>query len=642
MQKWGRLGGIVLLIGSLLSPMPFQVANAQEVDRENFSYINLVDPNKWANYGKHIDTEAKNSKLDVVSPTFYKINNDGEETLNRTALKPELVQDMHSRNIKVVPVIQNDWNNSLTLKNIDAYVDQLASDAEAYGFDGIHIDLENIRPEYKERLTEFVEKLRNRLPVDKQVSVAVAAVPTGKQEGWQKTYDYQGIVEALTGPNDYIVIMAYDEFGTSKGPIARDSFVENSIKYAVQDLKISNKKVVLGIPLYGLIQRIEKNGTVQTAQLEHWRILGDPNNPDFVPILEKFKDKITITYDESTPVAKFTLDEDSFYKIKDNFPLKAGTYTIWYDDERSIKKKLSLVQKYDLRGAASWSLAQEYTPMWDYYNEWLNRKYDLKPPVVSPISIHTKNITGTAEIGSTVYVEYGNQKIKQATDKEGKFSIPVSRLIGDTKLKVYAIDEAGNKSEDVYVTVNRVPVTFPDLGGVTWAKEAIERMASLGIINGFADNTFKPNKNVTRAEFATLLIKTLGISGTASEPFTDVTTNDWFYYDVALAYKYNIINGKSTTLFAPNETITRQEMATMMVRAMNVKQTIQVKDINGTLKIFKDRNLIADWAKENVAIAVEQGLITGMGEGRFAPSDNATRAQAAMIMDRFYHKFMKS
>lgn len=636
MRKWGRIGGLALLVSTLLSPLQYNGVYAAGIDRENFSYISMNIANNWGDYVKHIDEEAKNSNLDVVSPNFYKINNDEEETLNSSAIRQGLVDEMHKRGIRVVPILQNDWDNNLTLKNIDTYVEILASDVTEYKYDGINIDLENIKPEYKDRLTEFVRKLRNRLSPEKQVSVAVAAISDASNiENWARTYDYKGLAKALTGPNDYLVIMAYDQYGNLQGTVAGYSYVENSIKYAIQQQGVPREKVVLGIPLYGKIW----GSNLGVKKIPHWRILGDPSNSSFEPIIKKFSPKISRV--DSTPVAEFTLNEDTSYKINSNDTLKAGTYKVWYDDEESIKKKLSLVQKYNLKGAASWSLVQEHTPMWNYYNDWLNKEYILAKPEVNPVDIKSEFITGKAENGSKVYVKKGTQLIGEASVKDGKFSIPVSGLIGDIKLTVYAIDDAGNKSANVTVTVKRVLISFNDIGGVPWAQEAINTMASLGIINGMDENTYAPSDNITRAQFAKLIIKTLGLTGTASEPFKDVTSKDWFYNDVALAYKHGIINGVSSTEFAPNKPITRQEMAVMMVRAIQLNQSIKAKDINSALKPFKDRNQIADWAKESVAIAVEQGLMNGVSTDTFSPTTNATRAQSAVIMYRFYNQFMK-
>jgi hypothetical protein len=183
--------------------------------------------------------------------------------------------------------------------------------------------------------------------------------------------------------------------------------------------------------------------------------------------------------------------------------------------------------------------------------------------------------------------------------------------------------------------------TFIDIQSVPWAKDAIEIMAGLGIVNGVGNNKFDPNSNVTRAQFAKLIINTLGITGTASEPFSDVKSTDWFAKDVALAYKCGIITGVSSTQFAPNRSITRQEMAVMMVRAIKVKQQVTANNMNGTLSKYTDRNQIDSWAKEGVAIAIEQGLMNGMTATTFSPKTNATRAQSAVIMYRFYEKFIK-
>lgn len=263
-------------------------------------------------------------------------------------------------------------------------------------------------------------------------------------------------------------------------------------------------------------------------------------------------------------------------------------------------------------------------------------------PTVNAVNINTTKVTGKAEAGSTVQVYTANQLIGQATaSSAGAYTVPVSRLIGNTKITVYATDKAGNRSAGTTITVKPVAVTFKDLGNVQWAKENIETMASLGIINGVGDNKYEPNSNITRAQFATLIIKTLNIRGTATEPFSDVNPSDWFANDVALAYKNKIINGVSSTEFAPNQNITRQEMAVMMVRAMSLKQSIKAKDINGTLSKYKDQGEIATWARESVAIAIEQGLMNGVSETTFSPKTNATRAQSAVIMYRFYEKFIK-
>lgn len=262
-------------------------------------------------------------------------------------------------------------------------------------------------------------------------------------------------------------------------------------------------------------------------------------------------------------------------------------------------------------------------------------------PDVNMVTDKTKIVTGMAESGSTVVIKKGTTVLAQGiATAEGNFSIGIPVQKPGTVITITSTDKAGNTSKGINIEVKQA-ITFIDLESVPWAKEAVETMATLGIINGVGDNKYSPDSNVTRAQFAKLIIKTLGITGTANHPFTDVKASDWFSNEVALAYKYGIVNGVSATEFAPDRPITRQEMAVMMVRAMNYKQKVTAKDVNGTLSKYTDRDQIDSWAKEAVAISIEQGLINGMTATTFSPKTNATRAQSAVIMYRFYLKFMK-
>lgn len=261
-------------------------------------------------------------------------------------------------------------------------------------------------------------------------------------------------------------------------------------------------------------------------------------------------------------------------------------------------------------------------------------------PKVNKVTEQSNKINGEAEAGSTVTIKVGATFIGQGlATAEGTFSIAIPVQKAGTELTITATDKAGNSS--VGFTVKVVAVFFTDLQSVPWAKEAIETMAGLGIVNGVGNNRFDPDNNVTRAQFARLIIKTLGITGTASNPFTDVKSSDWFANDVALAYKYGIVNGVTATEFAPESPITRQEMAVMMMRAIKYKQQVAANDVNGTLSKYTDHYQIDSWAIEGVVISIEQGLMNGMTQTTFSPKTNATRAQSAVIMYRFYQKFMK-
>lgn len=173
---------------------------------------------------------------------------------------------------------------------------------------------------------------------------------------------------------------------------------------------------------------------------------------------------------------------------------------------------------------------------------------------------------------------------------------------------------------------------FTDLQGYEWAKEAIEALAAQGIISGRGEGVFDPGVMITRAEFAALVTRLLGCETEAELPFVDVPSNSWYYRAVAQAYHHGIISGRSQGVFDPASPITRQEMATIISKILRPEGSD--KTAAQELKIFSDSGEIAGWAKDGVGLCVARGIITGMGDGTFAPLQNANRAQAAVMLYR--------
>ncbi len=182
---------------------------------------------------------------------------------------------------------------------------------------------------------------------------------------------------------------------------------------------------------------------------------------------------------------------------------------------------------------------------------------------------------------------------------------------------------------------------FSDIAKVPWAKDAIQTLAAEGILVGVSTGKFAPTQNVTRAQYAHLLIQALKLDKKEPNPpktaFTDIKANDWFAHDVAVAAKFGIVSGVSKTKFSPNATITREEMAVMTARALEVAQLLQSS--NGkleTLAQFKDQKRIASWAQKDVATLTEQKILNGMNGNKFGPKEKANRAQAAVLIHKLY------
>lgn len=174
---------------------------------------------------------------------------------------------------------------------------------------------------------------------------------------------------------------------------------------------------------------------------------------------------------------------------------------------------------------------------------------------------------------------------------------------------------------------------FGDIGKVAWAQEAINTLAANGIVKGMTDGSFAPTKTVTRAEFITMLVRALNLptAGTGST-FTDVKNNAWYTDSIASAYAAGIVSGSGNGKFEPGRQITREEMAIMIYNAL--KAQLQPIDSDAALQQFGDSSKIASYAKTPVAQLTKLGVINGMGDGDFAPKENANRAQAAVMIYR--------
>lgn len=182
--------------------------------------------------------------------------------------------------------------------------------------------------------------------------------------------------------------------------------------------------------------------------------------------------------------------------------------------------------------------------------------------------------------------------------------------------------------------------TFKDVKS-GWAKEYIDTLASKYIVYGKASGEYEPGKHMTRAEFAVLLVRALGLPTAKYDgSFKDVKGIEWFAKngELTAAVKYGVIKGKGDGNFAPNEKITRAQAAAMIERAMKisfVKYDFSQLDKTKTLKDFKDAKLVGSWAKSGVEAVYQAGIVNGKGDGTFNPNGYTQRNEMAAILANF-------
>ncbi len=165
-----------------------------------------------------------------------------------------------------------------------------------------------------------------------------------------------------------------------------------------------------------------------------------------------------------------------------------------------------------------------------------------------------------------------------------------------------------------------------------WAEQEIAQMVENGIVNGVSADSLGLSQTTTRAEFTALLVRAMGLPQTGYHgEFADVAADDWYAGVFAAAKEKGVVQGSGGNA-NPNALITREEMACMLVRAYELK-TASV-GAAGSDASFTDAADISDWARPAVAQAKELGLLSGMGNGAFAPKENTLREQAIVAVYR--------
>ena len=175
-----------------------------------------------------------------------------------------------------------------------------------------------------------------------------------------------------------------------------------------------------------------------------------------------------------------------------------------------------------------------------------------------------------------------------------------------------------------------VRVTFTDVTGHK-NQDAIEILAGKGVINGMGNGTFAPNQTMTRAQFCTIVVKALGLTPKANNRFADVHSKAWYAGYVGTASDKGIVNGVGNSKFNPNGTITRQEAATMVARAakqLGVDTTVE--DADEILLLFSDGKQVASWAKDAIAFCYAEGVLAE--ESRIQPSKAILRCEIAQML----------
>ncbi len=233
-------------------------------------------------------------------------------------------------------------------------------------------------------------------------------------------------------------------------------------------------------------------------------------------------------------------------------------------------------------------------------------KKDFDSMIKEINSLASENKSGSNSQGSSGNSSGGSSKSSKSTASSG--IVPV----------------VTNKTEEKTETYE-----FTDLDSVSWAKAKINALMESGIIAKSEDKTFNPNRSITRAEFIKLVVEALEITADGDMNFSDVDASSWFANFVRRGVAAGIIYGDGEN-FYPDENIKRQDIATILKRALDYKG-VSITN-TGYAMSFKDYAKISDYAKESVELLYQYGIINGTDTNEFLPQNNATRAEAAVMI----------
>ena len=239
--------------------------------------------------------------------------------------------------------------------------------------------------------------------------------------------------------------------------------------------------------------------------------------------------------------------------------------------------------------------------------------------------------------GDFTAIYEGSTSVTIYTNKLGKYEIRSESTVTPTPTPTPGGGNgngSGNWTPGVIVppSSNTNKVKFTDIAG-HWAENEIRELAKEGIINGRSETEFVPEDTMTRAEYAALIRRAIGLNPSIyNGGFNDVEGNAWYANEIQAIVNAGIMSGDADGSFRPNAPISREEMAKVIVNAYLAKSG--AADVTAAEISFTDSGEIAPWAQEYIGKAATLGLINGMGDGSYAPKGNMTRAQGSVVIYR--------
>lgn len=314
--------------------------------------INLV----WDYYSEYVNAPQRTQKIpgvNVVSPSFFTLKNtDGLAITDNVARGgKEYINWAKENGYKVWAMFSNNSMREKTSQILNSYdlrtqmIEKIVELAVQYNLDGINVDFENMNKSDQDVYSRFIIELAPRLREYGIVTSVDVTAPDGS-ETWSLCFDR----DVLENAADYLVFMAYDQYGissTKPGTTAGGDWVEINIKKFLGQEAVSKEKLILGMPLYTRLWKTDSTGKSTSSVVNMNKV------DEVVP------QNVEKVWNEA---------------LKQNYAIweeKGNKYEIWIEDEKSIEEKLNLINTYELAGGAFWEKDRETDGIWSLAEEKL-------------------------------------------------------------------------------------------------------------------------------------------------------------------------------------------------------------------------------------------------------------------------------
>ncbi|MFB0921451.1 MAG: S-layer homology domain-containing protein, partial [Oscillospiraceae bacterium] len=247
----------------------------------------------------------------------------------------------------------------------------------------------------------------------------------------------------------------------------------------------------------------------------------------------------------------------------------------------------------------------------------------------------TSYVTRTVAIPD--YVDPARITTAVVIDDDGSVRHVPTRVV---KIDGHYYAEINSLTNSTYAIIYN-QASFTDISA-HWAESAINDMGSRKVVTGVGNNLYAPDRSITRAEFAAVIVRAMGLSqGTTESEFTDVALGDWFNGYVDTAAKYGLITGYDSLSYGPNGNITREQAMAVIARAMKLtglSVSLTANETDALLAEYTDSASISDYSNASIAACVKAGIVIGTCDGRISPKGCVTRAELAVMVSRLLQK----